>query len=116
MPTPSRRAGIVFVALLVFAVSTDGQDREDSSLPRGFSEPMPLFSKALGEFTRPISSADQEARSYFDQGFQMMYAFAKQDAIRSFREASKRDPDCAICYWGEAWSWGFVSEWTDAAE
>ena len=36
----------------------------------------------------------------------MMYAFAKLDAVRSFREAWKRDPDCAICYWGEAWAWG----------
>ena len=106
MPTLSRRAGIVFVALLVFAVTTGGQDREDPSLPDVFSEPMPLLSKALGEFTRPISSADPAAQAYFDQGFQMMYAFAKQDATRSFREAWKRDPDCAICYWGEAWSWG----------
>ena len=32
----------------------------------------------------------------------MMYAFARLDAVRSFREAWKRDPDCAICYWGEA--------------
>ena len=35
-----------------------------------------------------------------------MYAFDKVDAVRSFREAEKRDPNCAICYWGEAWSWG----------
>jgi hypothetical protein len=26
--------------------------------------------------------------------------------VRSFRESWKRDPDCAICYWGEAWAWG----------
>jgi tetratricopeptide (TPR) repeat protein len=36
----------------------------------------------------------------------MMYAFAKGEAIRSFREAWMRDPACAICYWGEAWAWG----------
>ena len=106
MPTLSRQAGIVCVALLGFAVSTSGQGTENSSLPEVFSEPMPLFSKALGEFERPISSENSEAQDYFDQGFQMMYAFAKQDATRSFREAWKRDPDCAICYWGEAWSWG----------
>ena len=41
-----------------------------------------------------------------DQGFQLMYAFTKEHAARSFREAWKRDPDCAICYWGEAWAWG----------
>ena len=36
----------------------------------------------------------------------MMYAFAKPEAVRSFREAWKRDANCAICYWGEAWAWG----------
>ncbi len=94
------------MSLLLFASTTGGQDREEPSLPDVFNEPMALFSKALGEFGRPISSSNREAQAYFDQGFQMMYAFAKQDATRSFREAWKRDPDCAICYWGEAWSWG----------
>ena len=61
---------------------------------------------ALGEFTRPISSSDAEAQAYFDQGVQMMYAFTKEDAARSFREAPERDPNCAICYSGEAWAWG----------
>lgn len=75
-------------------------------LPAGFDEPQPLYSKALGNFTRPISSTNAEAQAYFNQGFQMMYAFAKLDAARSFREAWKRDPNCAICYWGEAWAWG----------
>ena len=36
----------------------------------------------------------------------MMYSFAKPEAVRSFREAWKRDDGCAICYWGEAWAWG----------
>jgi tetratricopeptide (TPR) repeat protein len=53
-----------------------------------------------------MSTKSAEAQTYFDQGFQMMYAFAKPEAVRSFREAWKRDPDCAICYWGEAWAWG----------
>ena len=35
-----------------------------------------------------------------------MYAFAKPEAVRSFRESWKRDAECAICYWGEAWAWG----------
>lgn len=77
-----------------------------SSVPNYFKEPMPLYPKALGKFTRPISSSNQEAQAYFDQGFQLKYAFDKIGAIRSFREAEKRDPNCAICYWGEAWSWG----------
>ena len=64
----------------------------------------------LQERTGHVHAADfiyiKEAQAFFDQGFQMMYAFAKPEAVRSFREAWKRDPDCAICYWGEAWAWG----------
>jgi tetratricopeptide (TPR) repeat protein len=69
-------------------------------------DPIPIYTVGLGPFTRPISSKNAEAQAYFNQGFQMMYAFAKGEAIRSFREAWKRDPNCAICYWGEAWAWG----------
>ena len=75
-------------------------------LPKYVADPIPLFSVGLGTFTRQISSPNYEAQKFFDQGFQMMYSFAKLDAVRSFRESWKRDPSCAICYWGEAWAWG----------
>jgi tetratricopeptide (TPR) repeat protein len=71
-----------------------------------YTEPIQIYKTGLGTFTRPISSKNKEAQAFFDQGFQMMYAFAKPEAVRSFREAWKRDPECAICYWGEAWAWG----------
>ena len=67
---------------------------------------MRLYSIGLGIFTRAISSANPDAQAYFNQGFQMMYAFAKPEAIASFREARRRDPSCAICFWGEAWAYG----------
>ncbi|MEO8035337.1 MAG: hypothetical protein ABI837_12955, partial [Acidobacteriota bacterium] len=85
-------------------------------LPDGFKEPMPLYSKVLGRFTRPISSSIAEAQQYFDQGFQLMYAFDKYGAIRSFREAEQRDPSCAVCYWGEAWAWGSFLNGTLSAD
>lgn len=74
--------------------------------PPEFEEIFPIYEKALGDFHKPISSENELAQRYFDQGYQMMYAFTKQDAARSFREAWKADPNCAICYWGEAWAWG----------
>ena len=75
-------------------------------VPKYVRDPIPLFTTGLGPFKRPISSRNEEAQAFFNQGFQMMYAFARLDAVRSFREAWKRDPDCAICYWGEGWAWG----------
>ena len=89
--------------LITFAGAAAAQDVE---YPDGFDEPFPLYSKALGPFTRTISTPNDRAQTYFNQGIQMMYAFTKVDAARSFREAQKADPSCAICYWGEAWAWG----------
>ncbi|MFP6571013.1 MAG: hypothetical protein VB674_00205 [Vicinamibacterales bacterium] len=107
-----RRLMLVVVFLLtampVVAQHDHGGDAETvgDDLPESFSEPIPLYPTVIGEHTHDISSSHAEAKAYFRQGFQLMYAFAKEEATRSFREAWKRDPDCAICYWGEAWSWG----------
>ena len=79
---------------------------QNINYPDSFNEPMALFDEAMGDFHFPISSSSELAQAYFDQGFQLMYAFAKQDAARSFQAAHLADPECAICYWGEAWTWG----------
>jgi tetratricopeptide (TPR) repeat protein len=76
------------------------------SLPPYVAEPMPLYKAGLGSLSWKISSSNAEAQAYFDQGFQLVYSFAKYEAVRSFREAWKRDPECAMCYWGEALAWG----------
>ena len=88
------------------ALIATAQTPPPRSLYDRYTEPIGIYKTGLGTFTRPISSKNKEAQAYFDQGFQMMYSFAKPEAVRSFREAWKRDPECAICYWGEAWAWG----------
>jgi tetratricopeptide (TPR) repeat protein len=95
--------GLVMLAVAAPIAQRSGGGGE---LPRNLGDPIQLYTTGLGPFTRPISSANPEAQAFVTQGFQMMYAFAKPEAIRSFREAWKRDPNCAICFWGEAWAWG----------
>jgi tetratricopeptide (TPR) repeat protein len=109
----SRRIGFTSLVLLVLGASALNASAQQpatpsapASLPARYLEPIPLYTVGLGTFTRPISSANKDAQAFFTQGFQMMYAFAKPEAVRSFREAWKRDANCAICYWGEAWAWG----------
>ena len=98
---------LAFVTVLAMPTwAQESSEPDEPQLPEIFREPIPLYSSALGPFHRPISSTNGEAQAYFDQGFQMMYAFAKIEAVRSFRESWKKDPECAICYWGEAWAWG----------
>ena len=64
--------------------------------PDSFNEPIKLFDSAMGDFHFPISSDNEMAQSYFDQGFQLMYSFAKEDSARSFKASHTADPDCAI--------------------
>jgi tetratricopeptide (TPR) repeat protein len=98
---------MLFVAVLSAAgVLGAASQHHERPLPADFDEPIRLYEVGLGKFTRPISSTNAAAKAYFDQGFQLMYGFAKVEAGRSFREAQRRDPNCAICYWGEAWAWG----------
>lgn len=98
-------ASVVTAALAIGAAAA-AQAPAPRSVYDRYTEPIAIFKTGLGVFTKPMSSTNKEAQAYFDQGFQMMYSFAKPEAVRSFREAWKRDPDCAICYWGEAWAWG----------
>lgn len=101
-----RRLSLVIAACLGLSLPLVAQHDMGPAMPARYAEPIALFKVGLGPFTRPISSKNAEAQAFFNQGFQMMYAFAKAEAVRSFRESWKRDPDCAICYWGEAWSLG----------
>jgi tetratricopeptide (TPR) repeat protein len=92
------------------AVGTPSSSSQATPAPPSFEQrytaPIELYKTGLGTFTKPVSTTNKEAQAFFDQGFQMMYSFAKPEAVRSFRESWKRDPACAICYWGEAWAWG----------
>ncbi len=98
---------VALCALTLLVATASAQHEMTTPTPPARKlEPIPLYTVGLGAFTRPISSTNAEAQAYFNQGFQMMYAFARMDSVRSFRESWTRDPTCAICYWGEAWAWG----------
>lgn len=96
----------LIISFAALALSSTSLTAQDIDYPESFDEPMQLFPSAMGEFHYPISSDNELAQEYFDQGFQLMYSFAKNDAARSFQASHLADPDCAICWWGEAWSWG----------
>lgn len=67
--------------------------------------PVPLFDD-LGGYHRAISTSVPEAQAYFDQGLRLVYAFNHYEGLDAFKEATRRDPSCAICHWGIALSLG----------
>lgn len=60
----------------------------------------------LGSYSQKITTASPQAQVYFDQGLRLVYAFNHAEAQRAFREAARLDPDCAMCYWGIALTYG----------
>ena len=58
--------------------------------------------KNLGNLNAPITTKSQEAQAYFNQGLTLVYAFNHAEALRSFKEAARLDPDCSMAYWGQA--------------
>ena len=79
-----------------------------AAVPGAASEPastVPLLDH-LGTHRYTITTRVPLAQRYFDQGLRLYYAFNHAEAIRAFEEASRLDPDCAMCYWGIALAHG----------
>jgi tetratricopeptide (TPR) repeat protein len=67
-----------------------------------FADTEPPLWPDLGSITYKITTANERAQAYFDQGLRLAYAFNHGEAQRAFRMGQKLDPDCAMCFWGEA--------------
>lgn len=65
----------------------------------------PLFT-GMGDHHHAITTKSPQAQRYFDQGLILAYGFNHAEAARSFRQAIKLDPDCAMCNWGLAYVLG----------
>jgi tetratricopeptide (TPR) repeat protein len=59
-----------------------------------------------GDHHHPITTTNPQTQAFFDQGVRLLFAFNHAEAIRSFREAARLDPDCAMCWWGVAFALG----------
>src|SRR5262249_27202707 len=79
------------------------QAEMQAALPAAdFADTDPPLWEGLGGVTYRITTANELAQSYFNQGLRLTYAFNHSEAQRAFRKAQKLDPDCAMCFWGEA--------------
>ncbi len=67
-----------------------------------FAETEPPLWDGLGSIAYKITTANERAQAFFNQGLRLAYAFNHDEAQRAFRTAQKLDPDCAMCFWGEA--------------
>ena len=100
----SASAGVTRVMLRLAQIRTEVPQAEmqAASPAAAFADTDPPLWEGLGGVTYRITTANELAQSYFNQGLRLTYAFNHSEAQRAFRKAQKLDPDCAMCFWGEA--------------
>jgi tetratricopeptide (TPR) repeat protein len=75
------------------------------TLPGDINAPPPLV-EGLGNAHLAITTSVPMTQAYFDQGVRYLHGFNHAEAIRAFRQAQRLDPNCAMCFWGEAFALG----------
>ncbi|KAK3331521.1 hypothetical protein B0H66DRAFT_98942 [Apodospora peruviana] len=60
----------------------------------------------LGRFHRTVSTDNSDAQKWFNRGLVWSYGFNHDESVRCFEHATTNDPNCAIAYWGIAYSLG----------
>lgn len=90
--------------ILCLAASTVDADSVGPQPAQG-PDQVPLFSN-LGALHYPMTTSSPLAQRYFDQGLRLVFAFNHEEAINSFREAARLDPQAAMPHWGVALALG----------
>jgi tetratricopeptide (TPR) repeat protein len=82
----------------LFAGSARGQHQHEN--PSSSATATPLT--GLGNHHHRVSTSNDEAQRFFDQGLSLIYAFNHEEGAKAFRRAAELDPNLAMAYWGIA--------------
>ena len=101
-------ATMPFQPMLLAQMKTEvspGVKEAAKGAPPAASVDQPMI-PGLGTRSFKISTSSPEAQRYFDQGLRLAWNFNHAEAQHAFQKAQKLDPNCAMCYWGEAYILG----------
>lgn len=94
---------LIVLLLFVFPIFIYGQhDHNQNKI--GIKQT--TLSDGLGNIDHPVSTGSREAQKFFNQGLAYIYAFNHEEAIRSFKQAARLDPELAMAYWGASLALG----------
>ncbi|PWT73930.1 MAG: hypothetical protein C5B59_12185 [Bacteroidetes bacterium] len=65
----------------------------------------PIF-PGWGHHSYTITTGMDSAQFFFNQGLTMYYSYHAKEAVASFKEAARLDPQSAMAYWGQALAMG----------
>ena len=101
-----RTSLITFSAAITLACG--GPPPEQPAAPK--AQPPAAQATALmpgvGNHHHAIATASADAQRFFDQGFDLVFGFNHEEAVRSFKRAAELDPKAAMPHWGIAWALG----------
>ena len=99
---------IVLFVILTLGVGTNGLFSPVSAGPNHDGPPAAIADQRaprlqnLGSYIFPVTTTSQDAQLFINQGLMLAYGFNHAEAARSFGEAARLDPACAMAYWGMA--------------
>ncbi|HTD03151.1 MAG TPA: hypothetical protein VK751_05025, partial [Undibacterium sp.] len=96
----AHRLAIAVAALLLCGYSAAHEVPKESFTPGN------ELDAGLGSLHHPVSTRNQLAQAYFDQGLKLVYAFNHEAALASFVRAIELDPRLAMAAWGIAYALG----------
>jgi tetratricopeptide (TPR) repeat protein len=72
---------------------------------RAAPAPEPIY-EGLGSHQMKVTTKSPKAQRYFNQGLAFLHGYNHAAAIRSFREATRHDAECAMAHWAIAYASG----------
>lgn len=93
---------IFTILVVLFACMSYSQHDMKSTAEKSDARLIP----GLGKYSLKVSTDNELAQKFFDQGLTLIYAFNHDEAIKSFKKAASLDPELAMAYWGVAFSLG----------
>jgi tetratricopeptide (TPR) repeat protein len=94
-----RKTKLCVELMLLVGLLLTGCAKKSEDETKGRTAPL---LQGMGDLHHAITTKSEMAQRFFNQGLTLSYAFNHKEAERSFREAARLDPDCAMAYWGIA--------------
>ena len=91
-------AGLIHVYPVASGETTPQNDVQSTAVPGQVAPRL----QNLGDHKFPVTTSSSRAQLFINQGMMLAYGFNHAEAARSFREAARLDPECAMAYWGMA--------------
>ena len=95
-------AGFLSVQSASCAQKTPQEDVKSDAVPGQIAPRL----QNLGDHKFIVTTSSPRAQLFISQGMMLTYGFNHAEASRSFREAARLDPNCAMAYWGMAFVLG----------